>query len=587
MSGPRPAHVKRRGGVYAIRFRVPVDLIEPLGLKEFHRSLATSSPLLARRRAALVTVWWRQTIESLRRMPNPTADDLKQSASAFFAMLVRDANQPRGFDPEHFDEEVSMNVEASRSRQADLDDQLRDNMFDDKVTYAAGRIARRAGGALDALTPASRLYALQLAAAAEREQMRFLVHSLTTPHLSFEPVFGLDVNVSIERATASRAPAAGPELAWCVEQYLDRKRRQGVQESQVSEVSRSLKWLIELLGGHTRIDAVTADNARAFRDGLERLDKRHRGKSTAFLERLTDDAAHHNKPVMATKYWSSAQAFFAWCHAEGHSQSDPAHGIKTLNPVNVSVRTPPPFSRAELVRLFETPLYAGHESPKRLLAAGSIISKGSYYWSGLIALYTGMRAGEIAQLQIADFDFAGSIPVIRVSDVGDPKTSPKKVKTKASIRDVPIASVLLELGLQEFVASRAKGTGAPRVFPDIKFGAGDRRSDGLTKFWGRLLQKFDLHEPGRATHVFRHTAANAMRNAGVTNEIIGWVLGHASPLEADGYGKVSPVAVTAEAIAKIDYAFDVVAKLRENEAHLLMPVDDKDQTAFHEDENVV
>ena len=43
-----------------------------------------------------------------------------------------------------------------------------------------------------------------------------------------------------------------------------------------------------------------------------------------------------------------------------------------------------------------------------------MISKGSQYWCGLIALYAGMRAGEVAQFQVDDFDFDGPIPVFRI-----------------------------------------------------------------------------------------------------------------------------------------------------------------------------
>jgi integrase len=521
-------------------------------------------------------------------MPNPTPDDLNSAAQAFFRMLMKVVNQPRGFDPDHFDEEVAISIEASRSRQDELDDQLRNNEFDAKVEYSAGRLARKAGGAWNDLDAASKLYALQLAARAEREQMRYLVHALTTPHLTFEPLFKPDGEGAAAPSKVAPSLQTGPTLAWCVDQYQDRMRRRGVRSAQINETSRALRWLIEHLGGAKQIDAVTPEDARGFRDGLERLDNRHRGLSTPFSERQTDDVAHHNSPVMATKYWAGTLAFFAWSYSEKYASRDPAHGIETLNPVNVAVRTPPPFSRDELARLFQTPPYAGCQSHKRPLAPGGVLEKGSHYWSGLIALYTGMRAGEIAQLQVSDFDFESEVPVVRVSMDGDPKLPAKMVKTRAAIRDVPISKVLLELGIRDFVAVRAKGTGSPSVFPDLKFGAGDRRSDGLTKFWGRLLRKFDLHKPGRATHVFRHTVASAMRHAGVTNEIIGWVLGHASPLEADGYGKTSPVAVMAGAIAKIDYGIDVVSLLRNNEAQLAFQrVDGGGESDFDDEENVV
>jgi len=239
--------------------------------------------------------------------------------------------------------------------------------------------------------------------------------------------------------------------------------------------------------------------------------------------------------------------------------------MKPLRPQRNVLRTPPPFKQDELQRLFAAPLYAGHKSPHVLSAKGTVISKGSHWWSGLIALYTGMRAGEIAQLQIDDFDFGASNPVIRVREAGEKGAVPKRLKSLAATRDVPISPVLLELGLEAFVAARSKGSGRPRVFPDLRFGRGDRRSDALTKFWSRFLHDQGLHEPGRATHVFRHTFTAALRRAAVQEELIAGIIGHAPRTQTGAYGGGFPVELMAEAIGKVDYGFDVVVLLRAQE----------------------
>jgi integrase len=491
-------------------------------------------------------------------MPEASVHDLEVAANAYFHFLKSDADQPRDFDPEHFEEDVAMSVEASRARMDALDHQLTCNQFDAMVEHAAGRIARKAGGTLSNLSPVLRLRANQLAALAEREQMRFLIHALTTPALPFHtgvPAFQASPAVLAsgrEPASGSHTRDSGNTVAWCIERHLERRKRARLGTSTLEEVGRALEWLAEHLGPDTPIGRVTPAEMRAFRDGVERLDVRFRGKSRAFSDRQTADPQHQIQPQTAQRYWASVVAFFADCVAEGYTEANPALGMKTLRPRGVKKRTPPPFTRDELVRLLSTPPYAGHKSAHFVLEPGPVISKGSYYWCGLIALFTGMRAGEIAQLQVGDFDFDGAIPLIHLREEGEGDGPRKKLKTQAAVRDVPISPVLLALGLQRHVAKMAKGVGYPRVFPDVRLGSGDRRSDGLTKFFGRLLRQNGLHAPGRATHVFRHTVVAAMRRGGLTDEVIAGVVGQVPGTLTGRYGGTRPIEEKADAIGRID-----------------------------------
>lgn len=538
---------------------------------EINQSLRTTDPRLARWLAAIVTKWFNDTVQRLREMTNPTREDLDAAAQAFFRKLLVEADVPRDFDEDHFDDEVARNIELSRDRIDSLDDQFRSNVFDGRVKYAAGRIARKAGGALDQLDDASRLYALQLAAKAEREQMHFLVHSLTNPGAPFLPSAGLSAEVEPSHAPiAAKVASTGPKLSEAVDGFLIRRKLDKIGTSQMEEMARALTWLTQHLGPDRRLVEITRQDMIAFRNGVERLDIRLRGKTVAFSARQTAEQKYQINPRTAARYWSTAVAFFTWVEAELGVDENPAKGLKTRQPQHNEKRTPPPFSEEEVKRLLQTPLYAGHRSPHILLSAGTCLSRGSYWWSGLIALHTGLRAGEIAQLHIGDFDFGAVTPVIHVRPDGDESegasNQPKKLKSFAAKRDVPISSVLLDLGLEKFVQDRSKGTGKPRVFPDLNFGKGDRRSDALTKFWSRVLHQNGLHEPGRATHVFRHTVVAALRRAGVGEELIAGIIGHAPKTQTGAYGGAFSVAQKAEAIAKLDYGFDVEALLLANEA---------------------
>jgi integrase len=79
----------------------------------------------------------------------------------------------------------------------------------------------------------------------------------------------------------------------------------------------------------------------------------------------------------------------------------------------------------------------------------------------LIALYTGARQAEIAQLRLSDLNKRDGIWVFSISDAGEEQ----RVKTRAAIRKVPV-SQRLDLGLVDYAEALRKH-GQDRLFPDL------------------------------------------------------------------------------------------------------------------------
>lgn len=85
-----------------------------------------------------------------------------------------------------------------------------------------------------------------------------------------------------------------------------------------------------------------------------------------------------------------------------------------------------PFTTEELQRLF---------NPRPYLAATE--QSPAYFWTPLIALFTGMRIEEIAQLLVTDIRQDDGVWCIDVNEAGDGK----HVKTEAGVRLVPLPPV--------------------------------------------------------------------------------------------------------------------------------------------------
>ena len=83
----------------------------------------------------------------------------------------------------------------------------------------------------------------------------------------------------------------------------------------------------------------------------------------------------------------------------------------------------------------------------------------SRLWIPLIAVYSGMRLEEIAQLEVDDITIVDGVECFDINDDGD-----KKLKNQTANRIVPIHSKLLGKGLLNYVQSISNG----RLFSELK-----------------------------------------------------------------------------------------------------------------------
>ena len=575
MSGPRSLGVLRRGAVYAIRLMVPIGLAKATGVREIRRSLRTADPQEAKRLGLLAKLWFDAAMTDLAKQPGYRRLDLERAARDVFERLASETRRQPTAPTGTYTPPAAEQVELSEARVRALEAEINECEFGPAVERVADSIVLSLGLAIKDLTPADKADLLLLAARVERLSLKYLAHQrsgawntfhadddLRWPGTSALPASqSAQSDFAVDHDLAPIAPNAETRtVAKAVEAYLSWKKPR-VGSSMHDEIARPLNWLVAHVGAERSLATLDKPTIRTFRDALEQIDRTLRGKGKITLkDRQTPDKSKWISTITSRRYLASVQAFLQREVDEGYLAADPSAGLKIEKRKGETKRTPEPFTTDELKKLFETPLYAGHKSVKVVFSPGTSRSRGSHFWVGLLGLYTGMRAGEIAQLLGSDFDFDAPVPVIHVRAEDSKGEQVKSAKTASSIRDVPISDILLALGLRQIVDQQTKGKDV-RVFRDIKFGTKDRRSDGITKAWARLLKAHGLHKPGRSFHVFRHTATAALRRAGQPEEVIAAILGHAPANVTGSYGGAFPVERTRDAIKKIDYGFDVVAKV--------------------------
>lgn len=246
----------------------------------------------------------------------------------------------------------------------------------------------------------------------------------------------------------------------------------------------------------------------------------------------------------ANGYLSDLSAFFKWAVREDYLDKNPAEALTVGKSTTLQHRKRRSFTKEELVRIFNAPIYKGCKDDERGYAKpGPNIIKRSRYWVPLISLWTGMRLGEICQLEIADVAMHDGVPcIVTVWDAGDEDTDHsseeefvRSRKSKAAARSIPIHSDLVRMGFLEFVEEKRE-CGTIRLFPEIKPDSLGYLSGNYSKWFARFLAKVGVKTSRNCFHSFRHTYRDAMRKAKISRDTVVSIGGWTEAKTSDNYG---------------------------------------------------
>jgi integrase len=212
------------------------------------------------------------------------------------------------------------------------------------------------------------------------------------------------------------------------------------------------------------------------------------------------------------------------------------------------------WEKADLARLFATPIWTGCFSQQRRTTPGSLILRDEKFWLPLIAVFSGMRQEEICQLHVEDVRKAEDVWYFEITNQGT-----RKLKNRSAARRVPLHEELIRLGLLDEVAARRQA-GEARLFPQLEGGGADARlGHAYTKAFTRYRREVGLYQAGLDFHSFRHSATTFMHEAGVHATVIDHVTGHVTAGETARYTKRSSLQQMKQAIDKITIQVDLSA----------------------------
>ncbi len=302
------------------------------------------------------------------------------------------------------------------------------------------------------------------------------------------------------------------------------------------EFARGIDRFIEL-HGDLDVAQINRKHVREFRDAAQLVPKQRAGKlRKAALPELAKWSREHPGTICIgaatiNKWLTCLQGVLNWARKNGVIPdeipwTDPVAGMRLKVPR--SKRRP--WEPEELSVLFGSPIYIQGARPKG--------GKGeAAYWLPLLALYSGARLNELAPICANDVKLDAASGVRFLTVIEDEEAS-RSLKTETSVRAVPIHPELVRIGFIEYVDHVRSGGGqSARLFPKLQQGSKGGFGEAFSKWFGRYKRSLGIVNEKSVFHSFRHGFKDALRGAGVNEDVNDALTGHGggNPV-ARGYG---------------------------------------------------
>jgi len=332
------------------------------------------------------------------------------------------------------------------------------------------------------------------------------------------------------------APVRSANLRDLIEQYVQCQVLENSWQDKTKEENKAIfETLVEIIGNIdlTEIDHQTADT---YRTTLKRLppnmnkSPKYRDKSVQQI--LATNPKETLSDTSVNKYMRRISAMFNW----GVDRDLVAKNFFRRKPIQESKKA---NEKRDMLTIDDL---AALFSPDVFMTEADQPFK---FWTPLIALYTGARQNEIAQMASKD--------VLEIHGMWCFRFITAKQK-KYTERIVPVHSRLIELGIVDY----AKGQSG-NLFPELH-----HRRDGygheVSKWYNRYRRKCGLTDVrNKDFHSFRHTFSTELFRVGVNPTLIAELDGHVTgngqrrTTTEEVYIKPSEVGSLKQAIEMLDY----------------------------------
>jgi integrase len=311
-----------------------------------------------------------------------------------------------------------------------------------------------------------------------------------------------------------------------------------------------LKLFVKVVGD-IPIQTVTRRKVAEFKETLQKLppniNKNPNYRRKSISEIIQMEVPKKIAGTTVSKYLTRIGGLFDYARKNGlYDGENPATGMNPPKDKRAH-EARAPFAKDDLIKLFHSEDYVEDKH------------KESYqFWMPILALFTGARQNELAQLHLSDIQQAeDGVWVFDINEEGK-----KYLKSPSSRRIIPIHSFLLkDLNFLSHVG-RLKAKGEHRLFPELKTGR-DGYGRNVSRWFNDVYRKKCGIVPtsGRKKdfHSFRSTFITHLVHRGVNDRMRLQVAGHSPGKDMTSvYADPFPAKqLYEEVISKLDYSIDL------------------------------
>jgi integrase len=324
----------------------------------------------------------------------------------------------------------------------------------------------------------------------------------------------------VEATKPVHAPCLKLSDVWS--RYRLEQQNEGVRKKTISDKDAQVALLIRIVGD-IPIRNFGREEARSFKEIAMQLPPGYTHTEGKSIKQLVEKAQSTISVTTFNNYVKNLTTLFKFAIREGYCHHNPLEGLKVKQRVKASSLRQR-FSDSDLRSVFDLALYPDRNQkyPYR-------------FWLPYLGLLTGARLNELSQLYLDDFVTVQGVGCIHVRE----GRSDQRLKSFASERLIPLHEELKNLGLLDYVAN-LKVRGEVRLFPELHWSEHHGYAAQPSKWFNRYLNKLGVkYSAGRKDfHSFRHTVADQLKQQGISESLVGGLLGHTtSGITFGRYGK--------------------------------------------------
>lgn len=333
------------------------------------------------------------------------------------------------------------------------------------------------------------------------------------------------------------------QIGECIDDFVEEKVRYNKwTPASAVDFKAQLDLLSEYLGKDASIN-ISKDTALDIKRMLEHIPQRARSlpvyKCKSIPELIEIKDAKRMSARTISKYLRTYTAFMDWAIKLGHTSEN---NFKDLAPrLQNTEQSRDDFTDEQINRMKEEAIHNRN----------GLIRKDYQKWGILIAIYTGARLNEIAQLTVDDVKQIDGIWCFSFND-----EEGKTLKNPYSKRNVPIHSCLIECGILKLVDD-VRRSGKTRLLYELsRADARNGYGRNLSRWFNeRFLVKLDIKTDRLVFHSFRHTVIARLLQAGVDDPIVKTICGHSKGKDVTQrvYAKGYKASQLQQAIEKLSF----------------------------------